>query len=219
MNWRRGLVLAGIHLMVAVPTILILDARDAETVQERSQIQAPQNGDPASKVAPSEGETVTFNVDACSMISDPPPIERIPPIANPFAVMFSGWRQDCPARWSVAGRLMPNYLWVPTPRGLRDRHRVDLAFAGFIPPQWFLVGSFTLVRVRRWWTEPGAFITLCTVIAFVLVLIPALSEVALVPALFAGCAWFLWFGILIFKPFHSIWRWLRRHSVPPQTPA
>jgi hypothetical protein len=72
--------------------------------------------------------------------------------------------------------------------------------------QWFLVGGFPLIRPRRWWWEPGAFITLCTVAAFALVLIPGVGTLSRLPMPFALLAWLFWFGLLVWKGLRLGWR-------------
>jgi hypothetical protein len=71
---------------------------------------------------------------------------------------------------------------------------------------WFLIGGFPLVRPRHWWWEPGAFITLCTLAAFVLVLIPGIRELSPFLMLFAVLAWLFWFGLLVWKALKLAWR-------------
>jgi hypothetical protein len=80
-----------------------------------------------------------------------------------------------------------------------------------IAVQWTLVGGLPLIRPRRWWLEPGAFITICAVPAFVFVLIPPVEEAALFPASFAALAWLWWFGLLVWKTVRFGWS-LLAHS-------
>jgi hypothetical protein len=39
MNWRRGLLLAGINLLAAVPLISLLAARDSQYVKEGAAVR------------------------------------------------------------------------------------------------------------------------------------------------------------------------------------
>jgi len=70
------------------------------------------------------------------------------------------------------------------------------------------VGGYPLVRPRRWWLEPGAFITACTLPAALASLLippawdlrfPIVDGIAMVPAVVAMLAWLWWFGLLIWK--------------------
>jgi hypothetical protein len=119
--------------------------------------------------------------------------------ANPPAAVLSGWRLACHARLSLAGMMKIDYFWVAAPSSMNARRRVDWGFAFLIAIQWVLVGGFPLVQLRRWWWEPGAFITICAALGFALVLVPPLREVALVPATFAAFAWFWWLGLFVWK--------------------
>src|SRR5271157_5633972 len=73
MNWRRGLLLAGINLAVAVPMILMMEARDQKYALTQEEIMAraaPRPPEPPTpKPAPANpeqaAETVTF--DPCGM--------------------------------------------------------------------------------------------------------------------------------------------------------
>lgn len=72
--------------------------------------------------------------------------------------------------------------------------------------QWFLVGAFPLSQPRNWWAEPGAFITVCTVIAFGILLIRPINDLARLPARLAMFAWFWWFALLVWKSIRFTWR-------------
>jgi hypothetical protein len=60
-QWRRGLVLAGIHLAISVPLILMEESRIWDWVHSQENWRPH----PAPEVQPDEGETVTFN--PCAM--------------------------------------------------------------------------------------------------------------------------------------------------------
>jgi hypothetical protein len=209
MNWRRGLLLAGIHLAVAVPLIVMLEARDEASMREDSDDHAPPAwiaSDPVLKDAPSgdEGQTVTF--DPCSIWAHYATEEQVAWFANLPAMTLSGWRQLCPPRWTLAGRLNVGYSWVPTPSALAEAREVDWGFGLLVAAQWILVGAFPLIRPKRWWAEPGAFITCCTVVGFALVLIRPIEGLARLPVSFAVIAWFWWFGLLVWKTACLAWR-------------
>jgi hypothetical protein len=86
-----------------------------------------------------------------------------------------------------------------------------------IPIQWLLIGGFPLIHPRNWWAEPGAFITLWTLLAAVLVLVSDwLYEF---PLLFAAITWFWWFALLLLKPLRFLWRQLRQHFPMTSNPV
>jgi len=81
MNWRRGFLLAGIHLIVAIPMILILETRDAGTLRMREDATAEAQREPVTRrpqqvqqipEQPNLGETVSFSADPCEMTSHHP---------------------------------------------------------------------------------------------------------------------------------------------------
>ena len=88
--------------------------------------------------------------------------------------------------------------------------RIAAGLFALIPIQWFFVGGIPLIQPGRWWREPGAFITLCTLGSFVLVLIFTTGPPATGPVLFAWFAWFWWFGLLVWKILRSGWRMAAR---------
>jgi hypothetical protein len=215
MNWRRGLLLAGIHLAVAGFLILSLEARDAKYLhaQEESVAEAareaaarpaePPNPAPAPVNSGEATETITFNM--CSELwVHYPPQTIIVRLANYPAMFLTHWRMQCPSRWSLSGMLNVRN-WRPS---LESQRRADLGMILIIAIQWFLVGGFPLRKPLRWWEEPGSLITICTVASGLLVLIPNDRYDALPtgPMLIAGLAWFWWLGLLVWKCLRTGWR-------------
>jgi hypothetical protein len=220
MNWSRGVLLAGIHLAVAVPLILFMEARDAQFVRDREESIAAAasaaaaksagqlNPVPGQASAEQEGETVSF--DPCGMWVHYSVQEEIIQLVNIPANALTQWREDCPTRWSLSGMLHGVGWQERTPSWMAAQRRVAWGLFVLIALQWILVGGFPLVQTRRIWAEPGAFITACALAAFGLVAIPTLSEVARLPSLMAGLAWFWWFGLLVWKTLRSGWRLVSR---------
>jgi hypothetical protein len=220
MNWRRGLLLAGIHLALAVPLILMMEARNAEFLRDRSEGAAQAQREDASKTpAPAEQapnqedsaqESVTFTLDPCTMWVNYPPQDYVVQFANLPAFVLTQWRVPCPSPWSLSGILGAGSTWPQTPLSLAWQKQVDLGLALLVAIQWFFIGGFPLIRPRQWWWEPGAFITLCAVVAFVLVLIPGLGALSRLPMLFALPAWVFWFCLLVWKGLRLGWRVVAR---------
>jgi len=208
MNWRRGILLAGIHLAVAVPLIVMQEARVEAFLSELHQLPAKDAGEETAERAASleEGQTVTFS--PCGMWAEySAPVEVVQGADMP-AVGFSGWSEVCPSHLTLAGILHAGYPW----RGLSSitaERKLCWGLGLLIAPQWFLVGAFPLIRPKRWWAEPGAFITVCAVIAFPFALIWPNDHVARLPALLAMLAWFWWFGLLVWKGGRFGWKHLR----------
>jgi len=132
--------------------------------------------------------------------------------ANLPVFSVSGWREDCPAKWTISG-LIRGTGFLNRQR-LAAQRRVDLCLCGLIAVQWVVVGSFPLTKRRRIWQEPGSLITACSVIGCLLALIHVIEAFAKLPALVACFAWFWWAGLLVWTgvQFGGLWvfRRLRR---------
>ena len=216
MDWRRGLLLAAINVAVAVPMILMMEHRDSESalVSEEIMAKAPMKDPPGppkaatpgySQATPEKpGETVSF--DLWAMWADPPVQVVVLQGGDMLPVVLAGWEYDCPAPWSLAGRLRGRWTWPPTPFWMETQRKIDAGLCLFIAVQWFLVGAFPLARTRNWWADPGAFITACTVLAGAIAMIPVVGGAARLPALFAMLAWFWWLGFVIWKALQLAWR-------------
>jgi hypothetical protein len=199
MNWQRGLLLAGIHLVVAGTFMVWEEAHIAQFFENHSIPHEQHFNEPGQ---PSEPEGERAYIDPCKMSVTYSSQTKIVQFANLPSAALIEWPSICPDRWSLAG-LLHLSRWQPSIAGIR---RFDFTFACLIPLQWFFIGGFPLVRPRRWWWESGAFITLCTLAAFVMELIPVVREFSELPMLFALLAWLWWFGLLVWKTLRSGWR-------------
>ena len=219
MNWRRGLLLAGINLAVAVPMILMMEARDLKDAltQEEIMAKSARKDPPRPPVSPmpephqaSSGqaeETLSFTFDPCTMVGGRYPVQVVVVQAADLpSFALAGWEDDCPPHWSLAGRLRGKMTWPPTPLWIETQRKIDAGLCLFIAMQWFLVGGFPLVRTQKWWADPGSFITACSVLAGAIALIHAVNGLARLPALIAMLAWLWWFGLLVWKTLQFGWR-------------
>jgi hypothetical protein len=213
MNWRRGLVLAGINLAVAVPMILMMETRDQRYALTQDEIMANAARD--SGLRPSEPptpqppqarpvETVTF--DPCKMwVHYPVPVVVVQAADMP-SLALAGWEDDCPPHWSLAGRLRAKMTWPPPPLWMQTQRKIDAGLCLFIAIQWFLMGGFPLVRTQKWWADPGSFITACAMMAGVIALIPVVDGFARLPASIGMLALLWWFVLLVWKMLQFGWR-------------
>jgi hypothetical protein len=214
MNWRRGLLLAGINLAAAVPMVCLLAARDAEFLRDREQTELTPKAqvsvailnrrNAARMVRTQEEQIVGFN--PCELWDHYPAQMFVVQFGNLPAFILTQWRVDCPPEWSVAAALGVHVAGRISEENFKAMRRVDLALCLLIAIQWFLIGSFPLVRPERWWAEPGAFITACTVVASIIALAPVVDGLAKLPALVAFFGWMWWLGLLIWKPVHLAWQ-------------
>jgi hypothetical protein len=215
MNWRRGVLLAGINLAAALPMIYLLAARDAQFLRERQQktevsqkVQVrPATLDrrnAADLMRTQEEQTVAFS--PCGLWGHYPVQTYVVQFGDLPAFIATQWRVACPPRWSVAAKLGVEADGWNSEANIKAMRRVDVALCVLIVIQWFLIGSFPLIQPKRWWGEPGAFITVCTAIAALIALIPAVDGLAKLPAVIAFFAWLWWLGLLIWKPVHLAWQ-------------
>ena len=216
MNWRRGLLLVGINLAVAIPMILMMEARDQKYALTQEEIMAkatrdsvPKPPEPLTpKPAPTNSEqaeeAVTF--DLCGSLVNYPVQVFVMQAADMPSVVLAGWENVCPPHWSLAGRLRQKPTWQITPLWMEPQRKIDAGLCLFIAMQWFLVGGFPLVRTKKWRAEPGSFITTCAVLAGAIALIPVVDGFAKLPALIAMLAWLWWFSLLVWRTLQFGWR-------------
>jgi len=225
MNWRRGLLLAGINLAVAVPMILMMEARDQkqaltseEIMAKNAMKDAPKPPEPPtseSDLASPEQAEQTVSFDPCTMWSHYPTKVVVVQAVDMPSVALAGWENICPPHWSLAGRLRERWTWRPTPLWMETQREIDAGLCLFIAMQWFLVGGFPLARTRKWWADPGAFITACAVLGGAIALIPVVDGLARLPALIAWLAWLWWFGLLVWRALQFGWRVATAWRAPP----
>jgi hypothetical protein len=227
MNWRRGLLLAGINLAVAVPIILMMEARDQkyaltqeEIMAKSARLDAPRPPEPPTpephQTSPEQAEeTVGFLFDPCAVWGVHYPVQVVVvQAADMPSFALAGWEDICPPHWSLAGRLRGKMTWPPSPLWMETQRKIDAGLCLFIAIQWFLMGGFPLVRTQKWWVDPGSFITACAVLAGALALIPVVDDFARLPASIAMLAWLWWFGLLAWKTLQFGWRMTTAWRMP-----
>jgi hypothetical protein len=227
MNWRRGLLLAAINLAVAIPMILMMEARDFEYALTAEEIMAkaaikdpprpPEPSTPEPHLASPELSEETVSFDPCRMWVHYPAQVVVLQGADMPSVALAGWDDDCPAHWSLAKGLRGKMTWPPTPLWIETQHMIDVGLSLFIAVQWFLIGAFPLGRTQKWWADPGSFITACAVLAGAMAMIPAVDGAARLPARIAMLAWLWWFGLLSWKALQLGWRMATSWRVPRPT--
>jgi hypothetical protein len=207
MNWRRGLLLAGIHLTLAGFVVFMYETTDAHFLKDDYRRDPPSVKNPATAQS---GDTVQF--DPCAMWIDYSPYENAVRFANLPALALTGWRTDCPAHWTFAGMLHARGR-VRTPAQLVATREVDFGFCTLLTGQWFFVGGWVLVRRKRRWLDPGSVMTVCTVVGVLATLgrfhptsdlvIRPIGELAVL--VIAPC-WLWWFGLLVWRGARLFWQ-------------
>jgi|KBSSwiStaDraftv2_1062776.scaffolds.fasta_scaffold01120_16 hypothetical protein len=215
MNWRRGLMLAAINVAVALPMIVLLAAMDAQLIQDRepksdagetsSIASLPEFSAPQSKEARTQEEQVVA-FSPCDFRARPRVQESVVQSGNLPVAVATQWRTKCPPKWSIARMLGMNDGWLISENNLKAMRRVDVVLCLLIAVQWFLIGSFPLIRPTRWWVEPSALITLCTTIGSGIALVPVIDVFGRLAVLFAFFGWLWYFALLLWKPVQLAWQ-------------
>ena len=202
MNWRRGVVLAAIPLVVAALVIVRTEANYWPAIRsERVRVPVVV---PPSATAEEMMEANFYPCDEGGIIDRPAaPGEIVIGAANMPALLLVGWHQPC---------AQPSALDTVVEKRYGRTRRAEVLIltiqCAAIVVWWLLVGGCPLMRPRRWWLEPGAFITACTLpVALVSLLIPVAWDLrfpivdgaAMIPAVVAMLAWLWWCGLLIWK--------------------
>jgi hypothetical protein len=133
------------------------------------------------------------------------PAEDVVAFGNFPAMAITGWPSACPQR-SFAAKFAQSALHTS---GSETESAVHVIVVIVIAVEWLLIGGFPFARRSHWWSEPGAFITICTVIGFILTMLWPLSRSARMPCLGAFAGWLWWFGALLLKGVRAI----RAHHV------
>jgi len=207
LQWRRGLVLAGIHLVICVPLIVWEEASRWDWVRSQENLPPLELARPVPPPAPDaikpadDGEMVSFS--PCGMWYHMSLPQRIIVMGELPAAAVSRWGEPCPPSWSLAGELGVGW---PNHDSRRKEVEFSIGLCGLIALQWVLIGGFPLIHPRRWYWEPGALITICTCTAFLAFLAPFL--------------WLAWFVLLAWKLLQGCyrgvvfaWRFFRRNDI------
>jgi hypothetical protein len=210
MQWRRGLLLAAIHLAVAGSMMVWVEAgywrmlrADARSVQAAA----------LRSVAWQDEQPASFNLCYDLVGGEVAPQEIIAGSANLPVALLTGWHQPCVTYQGVTetvgralgGRTRTSEVWI------------SLILCVLVFVQWLFVGGLPLVRPKRWWLEPGAFITLCTLVAIVPLLIPHNYGLVKAAMSLAALAWFWWFFLLVWKTLRVAWQLFRRSPAPARS--
>ena len=216
MNWRRGLVLAGLNLLAAVPLICLLEVRTAQYLKESTQ-GSSTHGAPwidssgnfsiiraeLVQVQAQEEQTVEFS--PCGLWAHYPPQVSVVQAGNLPAWMLTQWNALCPPKWSIAGKMGIGANGAFS-NDFAARQRLDVYLCILIALQWFLIGSFPLTKSDRWWKEPDSFITGTTFFASCIAIVPVIDRLSELPAMMAIYAWLWWTGLLIWVLIRFAWR-------------
>ena len=207
MNWRRGLLLAGIHVGVAGSLLAWQESGYWRDLKSKQLGPSPSRLELA---AFQEDSAITFNPCADDGVWDGEisPQERVSGMANLPVVLLTGWHEPCKSPRFLDSKVESFLGSMDKMRFHRTRGSeilILVILCVLVAVEWLLVGGFPLIQPRRWWLEPGAFITTCTLLGTALATIPHVSHLSVIPALMAALAWLLWFGLLLWKILRAGW--------------
>ena len=195
MKWRRGILFALIHAVIVLTVIVKTESRE----WPRASAETDASG--LQRIAWQESQTIAFDPCDGGFVDGTWPAEDVIAFANFPAMAITGWPSACPQRTIVA-RFAKRALHT---RGRATESAVHVIVVIVIAVEWLLIGGFPFVRRRHWWSEPAAFITICTVIGFTLAMVSPLTHLARVACLGAFVGWLWWFGALLLKGVRAIW--------------
>jgi hypothetical protein len=110
---------------------------------------------------------------------------------------------DCPPRWSISGIVMGTAWQHPNPAKFAKQRIVDGILLALIAIQWLIIGGFPLRPGESLRRDPVALITVCTLCAGAISLIPEIGLLSGLLMMIAAAAWFWWLGLLLRTLFHS----------------
>jgi len=207
MNWRRGLLLAGIHFAVAASLSVWMEwgywpQIRSEMVRQRPVVTEQMSAEEAEELS-------FFPCDEGGGWCGPtPPQAEIAGIANLPVALLSDWHIPCTVGTGSLDSVVEKHY-------ARTRKAEVIIWAilfGGVVVLWIFVGGLPLIRPRRWWQEPGVFITICTLTATLLFPVPGIGILYRIPLLFAAFAWLYWLLLLIWKTLLFLWRQFPLHK-------
>ncbi|HEY2861943.1 MAG TPA: hypothetical protein VGJ21_26315 [Terracidiphilus sp.] len=217
MKVRRGLLFAGIHLAIAAGMFAWNEVPYWQFLKSEN---APSHS-PLRQIAWQEEGEVDFN--PCDWTDrQSSPMETIMMAQIGFLGFAGAGHVPCSSESGIERFIEARF-------GTRTKQSeavIGVVTCLAIAFQWLLVGGFPLVRPRRWWLEPGAFITLCTCVAANLLCLDGLFLLArrgAVPdaRLFFGVGvyrlvlcpalimWLVWAGLFVWRGASGMWRSVR----------
>ena len=153
MNWRRGLLLAGIHLAVTGSLLVWQETWYWRYIPSKPVLQRPVE---TETIGPDGEITISFHIcdEGSDFYGHMSPQEKLAGFENLPVVLLSGWHAPC-STWGMV-------TWMVEERLHRTRISeitIVTILCAFVAVQWFLVGGFPLMRPRRLWRRPQRQLT------------------------------------------------------------
>jgi hypothetical protein len=232
MRLRRGLVYGAIHLGVTVGLVYWQEAPFWEYIPTVASVPraVPHEANPTDI----EDRPPLNACDAANNSERPTSAqEKILAIDNLPVALITGWHLPCSIPSRLDMQIQARYGF--TQKAERVTGWIISASALVL---WFIVGGFPMIRRRhrRWYTEPGLFMTLCTLVAMLLLGIgwsiarippsdkasvtdliaqvaDVVTSVAALPMLFVLAGWIWWVGLFFYTRWRATLRWINRRTL------
>jgi len=195
MNWRRGVLFAAIHVLVAGCMLVWYESTFWRYIRsDRNQPVTLPNSDlglgPHSN--PCEGWRYCYGIS---------PVQTILGFADLPVLLISGGHEPCNTPTQLDRLAQERFGKTRKSEAL-----ILLILCLGIAAQWFALGALPLSRPKHKWLEPGALITLCSLPVALMALLPysIFPRTALIPL--ATVAWAYLIVVLIWRLFKWTWR-------------
>jgi hypothetical protein len=192
MNWRRGLLLAGINLVVAAISFIQVEANTWQWIRSSSTGAASAH----VQVAAFQEEQMLSNpCDFGIWDNGYTPLSLVAGGASLPVSLATGWHTPCNPNRSMIAKSVQVVFGRNTRRGEVVIVSIVclLVFA-----MWLAIGGMPLTHVGSRWLEPGAVITLCTLVGFALAFAPY-AELCRGTAFAACIGWVWWLGLILWR--------------------
>jgi hypothetical protein len=165
------------------------------------------------------------------------PQERILAIDNLPIVLITGWHLPCGIPSRLDSKVQSWYGFTQEAESIVGKVISILALV-----LWFIVGGFPMIRGRhrRWYNEPGIFMTLCLLLSMLMLgiawafsrvpgdLRPPIPEyateakevvlqLAVLPMLLVAIGWIWWVGLFFYTRWKKTRRWLDRRALAAES--
>jgi len=153
------------------------------------------------------------------------PQEKIAAIDNLPIALLTGWHLPCSEPSRLDRQVQARYGFTQ-----KSEKVTGILVSAMALVLWFIVGAFPMVRrrFRRWYKEPGIFMTLSVLVSMLLLgigwsisRIPQdfatpianfVMQLAVLPMLFVAAGWAWWVGLFLYTRWRKTRRWFNRRA-------
>jgi hypothetical protein len=233
MRLRRGLAYAAIHLGVAVGLVYWQEVPFWEYIPTTPMAQREA---PHEQVAEDPDDRAPMNPCEAANNSDRPTSsqERILAIDNLPIALITGWHLPCSEPSWLDRSVQARFGFTQ-----KSERITGWLISALSLVLWLLVGGYPMIRrkFRRWYTEPGLFMTLFTLAAMLLLGIgwsislispvslspdfgdivkptaDVITQLAALPMIFVAAGWVWWVGLFFYTRWKATRRWIDRRTL------